>query len=420
MRRLQIIAIGLGLAMTWSYFMGIEFEDTEGMAGQISINSENENKLFLREGWFIRSSDKVNDSGEIISTGEFSPDGWYPTFVPSTVLAALVKNGVFEDPYFGINMRQIPHEPFECSWWYRTRFKLPGDYKGKNIRLHFDGICHKADIWLNGRKIVGYDQALGTYLSFEFDITDKVAFEELNCLALEIFPPGIRDLGINWFDWNPWPPDLNMGIWKDVYVSASGWVGIKHSHVISDLPLPDTRPARLTVSCDVVNYLTASQEGILRGEISPRVHPGKKIIFEKRVKIGPGETKTMKFDPSQFPQLIIQDPYLWWPNNVGPQNLYELRLDFLMEGESSDTEEAYFGIREVTSYLTVSQKPQEEISRIADYIKNHLTISLDGTSLCIKIPSCGLLSPEITSSAIIKEILKRCPLELRDGIYGPI
>src|SRR5438128_9772386 len=63
---------------------------------------------FLRDGWKVQSSAKISaDGGQISATG-FSTDGWYPTSTPKTVFAVLVENGVYKDPYFGMNLRSIP------------------------------------------------------------------------------------------------------------------------------------------------------------------------------------------------------------------------------------------------------------------------------------------------------------------------
>ena len=35
-------------------------------------------------------------------------------------------------------------------------------------------------------------------------------------LAVETFAPTEKDLGINWVDWNPCPPDKDMGLWGAV------------------------------------------------------------------------------------------------------------------------------------------------------------------------------------------------------------
>ena len=87
----------------------------------------------------------------------FSTDGWHATSVPSTVVAALVADKTFPDPYFGENLRSIPgttypigkmfsvlpmpkDSPFRCSWWYRTEFRAPDGPEGRHVSLHFDGI----------------------------------------------------------------------------------------------------------------------------------------------------------------------------------------------------------------------------------------------------------------------------------------
>src|SRR5579875_2051040 len=99
-------------------------------------------RMFLRQGWKIQSSAKVPEKGSVISTVLFQPKGWYPTDIPSTVLAALVRNHVYPNPDFGMNLRSIPgttypiganfsnipmpsDSPFRPGWWYRTEFRLP-------------------------------------------------------------------------------------------------------------------------------------------------------------------------------------------------------------------------------------------------------------------------------------------------------
>ncbi len=43
-----------------------------------------------------------------------------------------------------------------------------------------------------------------------------------NALAVETIAQTEKDLGINWVDWNPAPPDKDMGLWRGVYVEGSG------------------------------------------------------------------------------------------------------------------------------------------------------------------------------------------------------
>jgi len=317
-------------------------------------------KLFLAEGWAIQSSDFVTENGAIVSTSEFSPAGWYPTSVPSTVLAALVENGVYPDPYFGINLQSIP-DLTVSSWWYRTEFALPQEYKNKNISLHFDGINYKANIWLNGLKIADNVDVQGMFRLFAFSITDCVTFEENNCLAVEVFAPTDHDLWDSWVDWNPTPPDKDMGIWQDVYVDATGPIVISNPYVVTDLDLPSLDVAHLTVSAELTNMRDAAVNGVLGGTIrnvtnlaeggTSKGEPGD-VEFSKEVSLGPKEKKLVSLSPDDIAQLNLFNPRLWWPNLVGPQNLYDLKLEFIVAGEASDDENVRFGIREVSSYLS--------------------------------------------------------------------
>ena len=126
-------------------------------------------KIFLHEGWFLQSSCLFLASGEQISSSQFKPNGWHSATVPTTVLAALVADKTYPDPYYGKNLRDIPgtdypigknfsnismpkDSPFRCSWWYRTQFKLPANYTGRRVWLHFDGINNRANIWFNGHQ----------------------------------------------------------------------------------------------------------------------------------------------------------------------------------------------------------------------------------------------------------------------------
>src|SRR5271165_5973293 len=76
--------------------------------GFCGVGREESRSLTLSDGWRLQSSTKVAAGGEAISAPGFQPDGWSPVDVPATVLAALVKDGVYPDPDFGINLRRIP------------------------------------------------------------------------------------------------------------------------------------------------------------------------------------------------------------------------------------------------------------------------------------------------------------------------
>lgn len=322
-------------------------------------------KLDLRQGWMIQSSAKATEPGRVISTASFTPAGWYPAEIPSTVLAALVRNKVYPDPDYGMNLRSIPGttypiganfanlqmpegSPFRRGWWFRTKFSLPASARGKRLWLHFDGINNSADIWLNGRRIATADQVSGMRRRYEFDVTDLALPGGENTLALEVFAPTPEDLSITFVDWNPLPPDKDMGIYRDVYLTESGPVAVRHAQVVTRFDLPSLSVARLTVSADLVNSTDESVAGTLKASLGGGA-------ISQPIRLAPHETRRVVFTPQAYPELDIQHPRLWWPWEYGPQNFYRVRLEFVTGGSVSDREDLRFAIRQITSGLDSQQ-----------------------------------------------------------------
>jgi len=331
-------------------------------------NPTNE-KLLLKDNWAIQSSKEIKSDAKTISAIGFNTDGWYPTSVPTTVLAALVANKVYPDPYYGTNINDLPGiipypkrempdgSPFKVAWWYRTEFKIPADYKKMHTWLQFHSINYKANIWLNGKLIADTTTIEGAYRLFNLDITKSAIPGENNCLALEIFPPKKMDLTITWVDWNPTTPDRGMGIWYDVAIRATGDVAIENPQVITKLNLPSTDQAKLTISAELRNSEEKSIKGILKGSIG-------NITFSQDVTLAAGETKVVSFLPESFPQLVMNNPKLWWPHTVGPQNLYDLNLSFDYFGKTTDTKKVRFGIREITTWMNDFDKQHTKVFQV--------------------------------------------------------
>src|SRR4051812_374871 len=195
-------------------------------------------KVMLHDGWQIQSSTKAGTDGAAISSTSYRPTDWYAATVPSTVVGALVEGGVYKDPFFGMNLRTLPGmtypiganfvhtamdptSPYAVPWWYRTTFATPRDARGRHTLLQFDGINYRANIWLNGRKLADSSQVVGTYRRYEFDVSDALAKSGNNVLAVEIYAPTPPDLQTTWVDWNPSPPDKDMGLWQPVYLATT-------------------------------------------------------------------------------------------------------------------------------------------------------------------------------------------------------
>jgi exo-1,4-beta-D-glucosaminidase len=317
--------------------------------------------LALHAGWMLQSSCHITAAGKQISTRDFHPDGWHATSVPSTVVAALVADKTFPDPYFGENLRSIPgatyptgenfsllpmpnDSPFRCSWWYRTEFRLPGSYEGRHIWLNFGGINHQANVWVNGRRIASSNHVAGAYRTYEFDITGRLVRDRVNVLAVETIVQTEKSLGINWMDWNPAPPDKDMGLWREVYLRASGPVTIRFPQVVTHLPAVTVDRADLTIEAELRNASTRRIAGTLVAMLE-------NIVLRQAVALMPGELRVIRLTPDQFPELRIENPKLWWPRQMGAANLHKLSVRFLIGGDVSDSETIRFGIREITSEL---------------------------------------------------------------------
>ena len=255
----------------------------------------------LDEGWHIRSSVEVPEQGELLSQPGFDVEGWYPTAVPSTVMAALIENGVYKDPFFGKNLENIPTEPFQNPWWYRKEFQADGIRAESITRLVFEGINYSANIWLNGKQIASEGELLGAFRIFTIDITEFVV-SGTNVLAIEILPPKPGDFTIGFVDWNPRPPDGNMGIWRGVKLRLSGSVSLDDPFVRSEVDLETLEEARLTVSARLTNHSSERVSGALNAEIED-------IRISQLFDLEPHEKKEclLRFGSSIKILLTIQD-----------------------------------------------------------------------------------------------------------------
>ena len=308
----------------------------------------------------LKSSDAPELDGEVLSSPLYHPIGWIAATVPSTIVAAQVAAGVVKDPFYGMNLRKLPgmnyplgnmfsnlamidSSPYKCGWWYRTQFRLPAGFANHSVALHLDGVNYRADVWLNGKQIASKDDIAGTWRVFELNLSSGLRYFGQNVLAIEVFPPTPDDLAITWVDWAPSPPDKNTGLFRDVYLTASGPVQLRFPYVGSKLDEAFTT-AQLTAVVEAWNATGHTVSADVTWEIE-----GKKI--HQAFQLEGGQKKTVSFDPAQFHELILKNPKLWWPHEMGSQALYHARVNVTADGKPSDMQDVSFGIRQVTSEM---------------------------------------------------------------------
>ena len=344
-----------------------------------TLENVSKNEFLLNEGWEMADADQVTASEQSIFDSKLNTSEWYNATVPGTVLATLVDEGVYPDPYYGLNNLSIPDSLCRKEWWYRLPMKLPENIKGKSIRLLFNGINYKADIWLNG-KLLG--RIAGAFKRGEFDATPAINTNGPNILAVHIYPPhnpgipheessqsgpgpnggqlcldGPTFISSEGWDWVPGIRDRNIGIWQDVRMILTEGVSLIDPQVITDLPLPDTTSAAITVKSEIRNYTAQSQQVRLTGKIE-------NINFERTLYLKPNESRVITFSPTDFPQLNMKKPRLWWPNGYGRPELYQLHLEANIDGKSlSDQQTIRFGVREFTYEMSLAQ-PDKSMWRV--------------------------------------------------------
>jgi exo-1,4-beta-D-glucosaminidase len=299
--------------------------------------------------WQIQSSDKAQQGGAEISSAGFATRDWYPVSGRATVMAGLLENGTYKNVFYSDNLRavQAPDASgnlFVNPWWYRTEFTLAAGAQAHTL-LRTNGIIASADLWVNGHLVADHATIAGAYPVHEFDVTPWVHAGS-NVLALQVHPADPRrSLSIGWVDWNPTPPDNNMGPWRGVDIVRTGPVQLRFPHVASTLSLPDLARAALTVNVEARNLDTVAHEATITGEVAG-------VSLRRTVRLAPGQVQTVTFTPKTDPGLDLDHPKVWWPIGMGAHPLYALQLAASVDGAASDKASASFGIRSVTSGLT--------------------------------------------------------------------
>ena len=300
----------------------------------------------LATGWQIQSSAKVTATGDVLSTPAADVGGWLKATVPSTVMGVLTMDGVEPEALTAADYQRIDKSRFDVSWWYRTTFHV--DTRSQNhVLLSFDGICYRANIWLNGHLVAGKDEVAGTYRQFTFDVTPYIQAQ--NVLAVEVFRAQPGEPNIGFVDWNPRPADESMGIFREVKVKTCGDVAVSHSSVRSRVNTETLQEAWLTIDAELTNLTDKTVKGVLRGTVDGR-------SLTTAVTLKPHERRMVVLAND----VHVVKPRLWWCHTLGRPELYNLHTEFVIdenqnENENqkiSDGEDIRFGIRDIKSHLT--------------------------------------------------------------------
>ena len=332
---------------------------------QQTLQPNGNDQWTLAGGWRMTPAPKVTADGAAISQTSYNAKDWWAATMPGTVLTTMIDRGVYPDPDYGLNNLAIPESLNKQDYWYRVEFRAPKSVSGGRLTLTFEGINYQAAVWMNGKSL---GSIKGAFIRGTFDVTDAMKGE--NVLAVRISPPphpgipqeqsikggpgenggimcldGPTFVATEGWDWIPGIRDRDTGIWQPVTLTATSSVKIGDAHVVTTLPLPDTSRADVEITVPLENISNTPVNGTLKAAFGD-------ITVTKSVTVMPGKN-SVKLVASEFPQLMVQHPRLWWPNGYGKPELYTLQLNFSAGNSESDRKQLRFGIREITYELSL-------------------------------------------------------------------
>ena len=325
------------------------------------------------DGWTLREAPKVAADAAQLGSASFPAGDWMRATVPGTVLTTMVDDGVYPDPDYGLNNLAIPETLNKQDYWYRNVFAVPKAMRaalatpGAAVDLTFQGINYAAEIWLNGTRL---GQMKGAFRRGTFPVAALLKPDAKNVLAVRISPPphpgipqeqsiaggpgengglmeldGPTFLATEGWDWIPAIRDRDSGIWQPVTLTVRHQVKLGDVQVTPRFHAHDMSAAAVEIAVPVVNTsgqpVEASIEAAFEG-----------VSVSKRVQVVPGES-VVRLLPSEFPQLNVAHPRLWWPNGYGRPELYTATVSVRVGDQLSDTHTTRFGMREVSYELSL-------------------------------------------------------------------
>lgn len=279
---------------------------------------------------------------------EVGKDEWYEGTVPGCVQQDLIALKKLDDPFYRMNEVEC-HELENKEWIYRKQFEYKNDEQFDYIKLVFEGIDTLADIYFNG-KFIGRAQDM--FIPYEYNIKDMIkdgnnlievhfdspvktirAIEDTSPYDLawsgESARPYVRKAQYS-YGWDWGPRIAQVGLWRGVYISLIDAAKIRNPYYFTDAIENDIAYGK--VSADIESFGDLD----LKAEITASYD---KVLCAK--------TDGLVIDGKIKANLDIKDPKLWYPNGIGEQNLYDIKIKIYLDKEVIDEVCFKTGIRMV-------------------------------------------------------------------------
>ena len=310
---------------------------------------ENEGQLiqdFSGSRWKLkrmRPGQGVQEGLHALPPGDIETLVWIPAQVPGDVYTDLWKAGAIEDPYWGRSSMKAQWVMLD-EWWYALQFNVSEDLTDKIVRLEFDGVDYRCEVWLNGHYLGSHE---GMFSPFAFDVS-KVVYSDTdwqkgrNMLMVKLDPPPqvnhkVAGLKTPWFG-DYWRDLVPFGIWRPIRLKATGKVRVDDLYLKSDLNKDGSADVHVEVTLE--NHSKRKKKVTLPIVIHGKNFDGPEHTAEIRAHVKPGKQMLKT-------TLHVKSPQLWWPWDLGKPNLYTAQL-LVQEGDQvHDRSETTFGIRQI-------------------------------------------------------------------------
>ncbi len=317
-----------------------------------------------------------------------------PATVPGDVTLDLWKNGVVEDPYYGLNHQHLGWI-IDRDFVYRTVFDLSEELMAsEELLLSFDSIDTFADIWLNDT-FLGHTEDM--FLRYTFSVKD-VAKKEGNVLTVKMCSTGKVMEGIDdrgyfgtfnvkrlfirkaqcHFGWD-WAPDMpGYGICGDVSITGVPKNRMADVHyrayndgtvsIFTDLTY-NVRP-QIDFNGNPIRHSSPEcANDLLRYTLAK--HPDQPLTEDNAI------VHTVKVTGKKnFSNFRVEDPELWYPMGYGAHPLYAYRVELIRDGAVIDSRSGSLAFREVC----LSQKPVDEEKMEYKLLVNGLEVFVRGSN----------------------------------------
>ncbi len=319
----------------------------------------------LNKNWKLRSEELYYDKGYYAEVSE-KRDGWYDVkTLPCDIHVPLIEKGEMGDPVIADNC-------FKCewienrSWWFKKVFKAGKELtKSQNSELVIDRLDAEADLFLNGVHLGHHKSAT---FPFRKDIRD-ILNEGENTLVIrvtlglesysEIELSKIKDFihAVYKSSGEPRGDERRVFVRKPAYVYGWDWnlriatCGIKGDAKIEAYNEIAIRNVKFTTN----KLSIESAEVTIEAEID-NLYPIETLnaVMDLEISFEGSAVQTMQKDLFMTAginyvtfNLTIDEPKLWWPNGMGEQDLYKIKISASTPKGSSDDYEFKAGIRTV-------------------------------------------------------------------------